>query len=75
MEKNIGQPQRSGQKVEIARMWGTETETIPVIVGAALEAMPPRSIKGNLKKILKNFKPSRKSHYAGWLSFFGILYK
>ena len=42
--------QRSGQKAEIASMWGVKAETIPVIVGAALGAMPPHSIKGNLKE-------------------------
>ena len=45
--------QRSGKKSEITRMWGTKTETIPVIVGA-LGTMMPHSMKGNLKKILKN---------------------
>ena len=39
-------------------MWGTKTETIPVIVGAALGAMP-HSMKGNSKKILKNLKEER----------------
>ena len=38
-------------------MRGVRTKRIPFIVGAALGAMPsPHSIKGNLKKILKNLK-------------------
>ena len=36
-------------------MWEAKTETIPVIMGAALGAMP-HAIKGNLKKILENLK-------------------
>ena len=39
-------------EIERTRMWGTKTETIRDIVGAALGAMP-HTIKGNLKKILK----------------------
>ena len=41
-------------EIEIARMWGVKTETIPVIVGAL--GVIPHSIGGNLKKILKNLK-------------------
>ena len=46
--------QRCRRKVAITRIWGVKAKTIPVIVGA-LGAMP-HSMKGNLKKILKNLK-------------------
>ena len=39
-----------------SRMWGVKTETIPVIVGAALGAMP-QPLKGNCTKELELESP------------------
>ena len=64
-QKKTSVSQRSRQKAKIARMWKVKTETIPIIVEAALRAMP-HSIKGNLKKILINLKEETIQEIALW---------